>query len=76
MEIQVAGTTLTVSGHLLYVREMRAVNRLGEPSDLLDELRRHAVADLFTFVQEAHYPQTPLPYYGERAAVFTLSFSS
>ena len=78
MEIQVAGTTLTVSGRLLRIAKMRHewFEYLENPPTFLDELRRHAVADLFTFVQEAHYPQTPLPYYGEPATISLLSFSS
>src|SRR5215208_2198648 len=50
---------------------------LESPIQVVDSLRRDdAIADVFTFLQEAHHPRPALPYYCEPASASVLTFDS
>jgi hypothetical protein len=68
---------LTVSGNVFRIAKLRHewFEYLDDPTAVVEELRRgKPVADLFTFLQEAHYARPVLSYHQEVASASVLTF--
>jgi hypothetical protein len=69
---------ISVTGNLLRVAKLRHewFEHLDEPSALIEQLRRKASADLFTFLQEAHVPRPEFSFHKEIASASVLTVAS
>jgi hypothetical protein len=69
---------VVVSGRVLKIAKLRHewFEFLKEPEKFVEEVRRARVADIFTFLQEAHVPRPTLPFYKESVSASVLSFTT
>lgn len=71
-------TEISVSGRFPKIAKLRHewFEYLDEPGKFVEEIRHARVADVFTFLQEAHVPRPMLPFSKEVASASVLTFKS